>query len=310
MNFAFRVSLRISCVLLLTLTVACTPTTESDGALPMEHEGPQGLCLEEEQVVDASDFDAWRAASTAVIVGTIDRISVADSPVVLSRVVEGQEGREFSFGDPEDCKEDTLGFPYADIHLRNVETLYGEEQADRVVIRTTLSQLARWEMYADEDWRGNVRWHDNSGSGGIIEGVFEPGARIGGSIRHSSVTDLRNFQFRMFEVVDGVVNLQRFSDGLEASIARQSSCEITPYPVTMLLETEPFDGMAWTEFKGFVQEGTVDVEALRGENEALDRYLRNYFEELEGKEYREHREHYRTCVAQDSFVPEPQGDEE
>ncbi len=293
----------IICALAVSLTSCSTDPEQVSGELPMVDISGSSHCGEE-YTIDGPNFDAWRVSGTAVIAGTIDRVEVVHNPVVMSQRA-GDGSISYVYGEREDCTEDSLGIPVADIYLTNVETFYGEEQGDEVVIRASGNELSTWQVFAEENDRGEVEWYDNSGRTNfeVQPGLFASGMRIGGSIRQSTITDLVTFQFRLFQVIDGVVQLQEFSPELEAEIEKRSSCALTPFPTTMLVEREQYDGMRLDEFAAALRNDSVDLDVLRQDYDQLDNYRRHYFDEVEDEGIRSFRGYFTTCVSNESGEP-------
>ncbi len=218
---------------------------------------------------DDPSLEAWIGASTSIIVGTVDRVVLVDEPVLVEQWDPVMEDSYIEVGDVTDCHPEMPISFLADIYLKRVETLHGEEMPGGIKVRVLWSQ---WDLSPRSSGDG-VEWLDQLNFPNVVKGVFAPGSRIGGAVIHHEAVDLLSFDFRLFEVRNNVVHLQRYSAENERELdlgVEDNECPLLNWRSMLLPKS--YDQMPWKQFENAVRNVNVEASDLRQYNESVERY--------------------------------------
>lgn len=284
----------------LSLCVACSSQS------PNFDDGQQRTALPEIGVVgesyecegprpnDAPSLEAWLAAATAVVVGTIDEVVLVDDEFVLTKYDPSSQLLYYDLGEEDDCNEDSNINRVIDIRLSNIETLHGHDFGDEVLVRIRHKDFGFWDVYYEVDEDETIRWLRYPE---YLDGLFEPGSTIGGALFQDPVTGFVSFEFRLFEVLDDIVYLQPYSARMEAELANEEGCQFDW--VRSLLLDSAYHGMDLTDFQDVIEAADVDIDSLRMTNETLDNFLQRRIDEAEDQGVISYYQYLSKCSAYD-----------
>lgn len=186
---------------------------EADCAEPVRQEDERG---------NEPSMSAWVQVADAIFVGTVDATARVESPVHHRK-----DGKDLGPGDATQCEYINYAMT---VTFRDVESLYGEALPASFTMQMGAFRAGNYPgAYVDE----SGQLHDAFGSR-----VYPPGARVGAALFKDS-DGAYHWQYRQFEVVDGVVHLQLLDDS-------RHYCSTVP---TVTHIPDEFDGVAFEEFK-------------------------------------------------------------